>query len=232
MFTGIVQSLGTLLEAADTGAGKRLVVALHDLASQPIAHGDSVCVNGVCLTVVSVAAGKASFDAITETLNRSTLGRKKNGDRLNLELSLRPDSFVGGHFLQGHVDAVGTVKSIKQDASDFRITFSFPPPFAPVIVPKGSIAVEGVSMTLAEVDPQAATFTLAVIPTTLNKTTLGTLKAGDAVNIETDILARTVVHWLECIRSGQPEGAPPREFLTGGAKPPVTIEKLQQLGFA
>ena len=211
------------MESAETGAGKRLAVALGELAGTVIKPGDSVCVSGVCLTAVNVGAGRVSFDVITETLQRSTLGRKKVGDAVNLELSLQPDSYVGGHFLQGHVDAVGVVRSMQENAKDWRITFGFPAEFAAVVVPKGSVAVDGVSMTLAEVGRKGGnTFTLAVIPTTLERTTLGKLRTGDAVNIETDILARTVVHWLECMKDGT------------GEKPgaDITLAKLQQLGFA
>ncbi len=225
MFTGIVQSVGTIVSLTDTGAGKRLRVALGDLSSRAgeIRAGDSVCVSGVCLTVVSVDSGVAAFDVVTETLRRSTLGHRSPGDKINLELSLQPASFVGGHFVQGHVDAVGKVRSVRQDAADWLITITFPREFAAMIVPKGSIAVEGVSMTIAAVDD--ASFTLAVIPTTLTHSTLGTLRAGDEVNIETDILARTVVHWL------RGEGA-----ALNGQRPngeaPVTLEKLHKLGFA
>lgn len=224
MFTGIVQALGTIQSAAETGAGRRFVIALADLAQAPIAHGDSVCVSGVCLTVVKCEGGLAHFDVITETLNRSTLGAKKAQDRVNLELSLRGDSFVGGHFVQGHVDAVARVAAVKQDAHDWRITFAVPAECMVYIVPKGSIAVDGVSMTIAAVGPD--TFTLAVIPTTLEKTTLAKLRVGDQINVETDILARTVVHFLQQMSSrGAASGA-------GDAIAGITLAKLQELGMA
>jgi riboflavin synthase len=222
MFTGLVQALGIVLAAADTPAGKRLTVSLAELADSKIGIGDSVCVSGVCLTVTKIANGNLQFDVITETLNRSTLGLKKCQDRVNLELSLRPDSYVGGHFVQGHVDGVAAVAAVKEDHRDWRITFQVPPELMPYIVPKGSIAVDGVSMTIAEVSIPESTFTLAVIPTTLERTTLSALRPGDKVNVETDILARTVVHWLT-----QMNGAK-------SAKPPIageiTLAKLQELG--
>ena len=221
MFTGIVQALGTIQSAAETGAGRRFAIALAGLASAPIAHGDSVCVSGVCLTVVKCAGGSAHFDVITETLNRSTLGSKKAQDRVNLELSLRGDSFVGGHFVQGHVDAVARVAAVKQDAHDWRITFAVPAECMVYLVPKGSVAVDGVSMTIAEVGRN--TFTLAVIPTTLEKTTLAKLRVGDAINIETDILARTVVHYLQQM-SGHATGP--------ASDAGITLAKLQELGMA
>ncbi len=245
MFTGIVQALGTVVAAAETGAGRRLTVGLGELAREKIMPGDSVCVSGVCLTVTTVGKGRASFDVITETLRRTSLGGKRVGDRVNLELSLRSDSFVGGHFVQGHVDALGTVREIQAKTEDWRITFGMQNVKGELqnegaargsvgdggdmdvmacIVPKGSVAVDGVSMTIAEVGRGGGrTFTLAVIPTTLERTTLGALKVGDVVNVETDILARTVVHYLRMATgavggSGQPEG--------------VTLQRLAEAGFA
>ena len=224
MFTGIVQALGVIQSAADTAAGRRFAVALAELAGASIAHGDSVCVSGVCLTVVKCGGGVAQFDVITETLKRSTLGGMKAQDRVNLELSLRGDSFVGGHFVQGHVDAVGRVAAVRQDAHDWRVTFKVPAEAMVYMVPKGSVAVDGVSMTIAEVG--ADTFTLAVIPTTLEQTTLAHLRVGDRVNVETDILARTVVHYLQHMRGdGGAAGA-------GGADAGITLAKLQELGMA
>lgn len=220
MFTGIVQSLGTLESVTPTAAGRRWVVALGEIAASALSHGDSVCVSGVCLTLVRAAGGRAEFDVVTETLNRSTLGRKKVGDRLNLELSLRGDSYLGGHFVQGHVDAVGTVAAVAANPQDWRITFRVGMGVMPCIVPKGSVSVDGVSMTIAEVGHD--TFTLAVIPTTLEKTTLGALRAGDEVNVETDILARTVVHYLRQLSDAK---ALPD-------KPGITLAKLQELGMA
>jgi len=197
MFTGIVQALGILIASTDTPAGKRLTVSLAELVEANIQPGDSVCVSGVCLTALRKTNGNVQFDVITETLNRSTLGLKKTGDRVNLELSLRADTFVGGHFVQGHVDAVGTVVAVKNDPLDWRITFQTTADVMPMIVPKGSVAVDGTSMTIAEVAEN--TFTLAVIPTTLEKTTLGGMNIGDRVNIETDILARTIINYLQML---------------------------------
>jgi riboflavin synthase len=225
MFTGLVQALGIVLVSTPTEAGKRLTVSLAELADAPIAPGDSVCVSGVCLTVVKRANGNVHFDVVTETLTRSTLGAKKPQDRVNLELSLRGDSFVGGHFVQGHVDATATVAAVHSDPRDWRITFAVPDAVSPYLVPKGSVAVDGVSMTIADV--KANTFTLAVIPTTLEKTTLSSLTVGDRVNVETDILARTVVHYLQNIRS-LPNGS------SGAAAPPpapgITAASLRDLG--
>jgi riboflavin synthase len=221
MFTGLVQALGIVLASTDIDAGKRLTVSLAELIDAPIQPGDSVCVSGVCLTVVKRANGNLQFDVITETLNRTSLGQKKSQDRVNLELSLRPDSFVGGHFVQGHVDAVATVAAVKEDPADWRITFAVPPEIMMYLVPKGSVTVDGVSMTIAGVG--ANSFTLAVIPTTLERTTLSALRTGDKVNVETDILARTVVNWLNLTKNA-PTGATPSA--------PDALSQLRELGRA
>lgn len=224
MFTGIVQALGILIGQTDTDAGKRLTVSLAELAGARITPGDSICVSGVCLTVVKVANGNATFDVVTETLRRSSLGAKNIADRVNLELSLRPDSFVGGHFVQGHVDALGRIVNIQSDPGDWRITIEVPAEARSAIVPKGSVAIDGVSMTVAEVSGN--TFTVAVIPTTLEMTTLSALSVGDPINVETDIIARTVVHYLEQMRGGN-GGGPPLELAKS-----LTLEKLKEQGFA
>ena len=223
MFTGIVQALGIVIGIADSDAGKRLTVSLAELAGQPIKPGDSVCVSGVCLTAVKIGNGNAVFDVITETLKRSSLGSKTVGGRVNLELSLRPDSFLGGHFVQGHVDAVGRVTGVQAEAKNWRITIEIPAEFVPMVVPKGSVAIDGVSMTIAET--AGKTFTVAVIPTTLEMTTLSGLKTGDPINVETDIIARTVVHTLMNMAQGGGETA---KMLAKG----VTLEKLREQGLA
>jgi riboflavin synthase len=206
MFTGLVQALGTLTELTPSAAGARLRVDLAELATQPISLGDSICVAGVCLTVVHLAGNIASFDVITETLQRTSLGDRAVGDKLNLELSLTPTSFMGGHFVQGHIDSVGTVEYVAAEEENWRITVGIERSIRPLVVPKGSITIEGVSMTIASTDPAGSTFTLAVIPTTLQRTTLGKLEYGQRVNLETDILARTVVHWL-AMQTGDALGA-------------------------
>jgi riboflavin synthase len=243
MFTGLIQSIGTVTAIADTGAGKRLTAALGELASARIDSGDSICVSGVCLTVAKRDPAEAQFDVIAETLHFTTLGDKKPHDPVNLELSLRPDSYVGGHFVQGHVEAVASVIAVKQDPSDWRITFRVPRgsggklekhnDVMACLTPKGSVAVDGVSMTVAEVgsgrDTNAGTFTVAVIPTTLEKTTLGALKMGDRVNVETDMLNRAVVHFLRMQQAG------PRIEERGGGPVLIkhqaaTLAKLHELG--
>jgi len=227
MFTGIVQALGIVLVTADTEAGKRMTVSLAELADAPICSGDSICVSGVCLTAVKKVNGNVHFDVVNETLKRSTLGVTKVQDRVNLELSLRGDSFVGGHFVQGHVDAVATVVAVKQDPGDWRITLQAPAGFGAYIVPKGAVTLDGVSMTVAETECAAGNaerFSVAVIPTTLENTTLSSLQKGDKVNVETDIISRTVVHYLQQMNG---KNSTPVKTPAG-----ITLAKLQELGMA
>jgi riboflavin synthase len=199
MFTGLVQSIGTIIDSQPTAAGRCLTVELGTL--DPVHHvvGQSIAVNGVCLTVAEKLAPTAvAFDVISETLRRTTLGHLPPETKVNLEGALRAGEPFGGHFVQGHIDAVGEVRHVKPDAKDWRITIAMPPEAAPMIVNKGSVAVEGVSMTVAGRGDDE--FELAVIPTTLQATTLGALRPGDKVNLETDILARTIWNYLQNMR--------------------------------
>lgn len=215
MFTGITQALGILLLTTETAVGRRLTCSLADLAHRAVSPGDSIAVSGVCLTVAQAANGNVQFDVVTETLQRTTLGEKVSGDRVNLELSLRSMDYVGGHFVQGHIEAVAKVVAIQDHAADWRVTLALPPQCRAAVVPKGSVALDGVSMTVAAIT--ADTFTVAVIPTTLENTTLGGLQLGANVNLETDILVRSVVHALNIYRENN--GADVR------ATPPVISEQ-------
>jgi len=194
MFTGIVQAKGRILSLDPTTAGVRLVV---DRSSWKPRHeaspGDSICVSGVCLTLVMGDAHAMHFDVIAETLSKTSLGRRKPGDAVNLEPSLTPNTPIGGHFMQGHVDATGVVSRV-QTGGDYRLTIRPPQELMDYVVPKGSIAIDGVSLTIADV--QRETFEVALIPTTLELTTLGATTAGDEVNLEADILSKTVVNYL------------------------------------
>lgn len=196
MFTGIVQATGVVQSIADVPAGKRLTIDRQGWQPRDVslAHGDSICVSGVCLTLVAFDDATLAFDVIPETLRRSSLGRLAVGSRVNLEPSLTPTTPMGGHTVQGHIDGVGHVRALANDDGEWRLTIDTPDALMDYMVPKGSVAIEGVSLTIAEVDDTG--FTVALIPTTLELTTLGALKAGDPVNLETDILARTVVHVL------------------------------------
>lgn len=194
MFTGIVQSIGLVARLDRSGAGARLAIDPGSWRHEA-RPGDSICVAGCCLTLAAAAdGGLLAFDVVGETLARTTLGSLGPGARVNLEASLRPDAPIGGHFVQGHIDGVGTVAAVRDAAADRRLAVRAPPDLLDCIVPKGSIGLDGVSLTIATVREDV--FEIALIPTTLDRTTLGSLAVGDACNVETDIIARTVAHIL------------------------------------
>lgn len=186
MFTGIVREKGRVA-AIDGGAtGVRLVVE----AATEAAIGDSVAIGGVCLTVVENAAGRLAFDAVPETLERTSLGRLAVGDEVNVEPALRAGEPLGGHIVQGHVDGVGSVRSFEPEGEGRRLWVDAPDDILRYCVEKGSIAVEGASLTVAALDDRG--FAIALIPHTLEATTLGALAPGDPVNLEVDVLAKYV----------------------------------------
>ncbi len=212
MFTGIIQGTGRVVRTASSAeGGLELTVDVRELldeaepaASFP-AHGASICVSGCCLTAARLdpEAGEVGFDVIAETLRCTTLGGLRDGSEVNLEASVQPTTRMDGHIVQGHIEGMGEVLSIERQG---RWVARIRPPaeLMPAIVPKGSIAVEGVSLTLAAVDVAHGWFEIALIPTTLDLTTLGGLKPGSMVNLETDIMARTAVHWLAHFGPGAP----------------------------
>jgi len=185
MFTGIVRELGTVVSFD----GSRLVVAAPETAPGA-AVGDSVAVAGVCLTVVEAEEGRLAFDAVPETLSRTALGRLGSGSAVNLEPSLRVGDQLGGHVVQGHVDAVGSVRSVAPEGDGRRVWIDAPETVVRYCIEKGSIAVDGVSLTVAAFDDDG--FEVALIPHTLAVTTLGRLAAGDEVNLEADVLGKVV----------------------------------------
>jgi riboflavin synthase len=189
MFTGIVREVGTVA-AFD---GSRLVVVGAE-TSASAAVGDSVSIAGVCLTVVERDAAQLAFDVVPETLARTGLGRLEPGDRVNLEPALRVGDPLGGHVVQGHVDAVGRVRSVAPEGDSRRIWFDAPESIVRYCLEKGSIAVDGVSLTVAALDEEG--IEVALIPHTLEVTTLGRLEPGDEVNLETDVLAKVVERLL------------------------------------
>lgn len=202
MFTGIVQSLSTITELKPTPTGRRLFVDRGTLTC-PISHGDSICVSGICLTAVDITDQHLGFDVIHETLSKTRLGNLAVGDRVNLEPAVTPSQPLGGHFMQGHVDGLAVVDTIHDQQGEWRISFRPDDGYADLmqwIIPRGSIAIDGVSLTLARVGDD--TFDVALIPATLEKTTLGALKVGDRVNIEADILAKTIVHQMQRLQGG------------------------------
>ncbi len=195
MFTGLVEALGTVVTLADTGAGRRLVVR-HPLG--PVALGDSVSVNGACLTAVECTAETLAFDVGPETLRLTNLGALAPGAHVNLERALLASSRLGGHLVQGHVDGVGAVAEKRQEGEWVFMSFTAPPALLAQMVPKGSICVDGVSLTLVTVD--ATSFSVMLIPHTLANTTLGFKGPGDPVNLETDLLAKYVFRAMEAFR--------------------------------
>ena len=198
MFTGLIQHVGTIQSLAPASAGgARLSVLIGPLASGA-KLGDSIAVDGCCLTVVEINGQTAWFDAVPETLRRTTLGELKSGSRVNLEASLSPSDKLGGHFVQGHVDStaevVNTVEGGRWAEWHMKLADAA---FAEQIVEKGSVAVDGISLTVAGCDASAGTFWVALIPETLARTTIGAKKKGARVNIETDILGKYVLAALK-----------------------------------
>lgn len=188
MFTGLIQELGTVRSLSRGTVGK-LVVAAEKTPGE-VAIGDSVAINGACLTVTAVSGGEISFDAVPETLSRTSLGELRPGDRVNLETSLKAGQAIGGHFVQGHVDGVGTIESSRSLGESQVIRIAAPAGVLRYVVEKGSIAVDGISLTVASCDKSG--ITIAVIPHTLDATTLHAKRAGDKVNLEADILGKYV----------------------------------------
>lgn len=198
MFTGLVQALGVMTEITPTTAGRRLIVDSRGWEHRP-SVGDSISINGCCLTIAAdprTLGGKFAFDVIPETFRMTSLGSLVPGSAVNLEHSVTPATLMGGHMVQGHVDGVGVIESI-QTVGEWRVRIRPPSGLMEMMVPKGSVCVDGVSLTLASVDPAGGTFEVALIPTTLAKTNLGSAKPGDRCNIEPDMIARTVVHWMK-----------------------------------
>jgi riboflavin synthase len=194
VFTGIVEEIGTVTAVADRGPTRRLQVRAG-VTRETSQIGASVAVGGVCLTVVALDREGFAFDVGPETLDRTTLGRLRAGDHVNLERPLRLDAALGGHLVLGHVDGLATVEDLRRVESTARVRFALPgPDLEPLLVPKGSVAVDGVSLTVAALDRGA--FEVMLIPHTLAVTTLGGLEVGQAVNIEADVIGKYVVRSL------------------------------------
>lgn len=196
MFTGLVQGLASVVAVESRPPGVRLVVAAEPLAAAAI--GDSIALNGCCLTVVDRQGDRVAFDLGPETLVRTNLGRLVPGRRVNYETSLRLGDPLGGHFVTGHVDGLGTLAA-RHDERDWSLCwFRCPRELARLMASKGSVAVDGVSLTLVDVEPER--FSVALIPHTLSVTTLGELQVGDTVNLETDLLAKYVDRSVRAMR--------------------------------
>ncbi|MER5701675.1 riboflavin synthase [Micromonospora sp. NPDC002296] len=194
MFTGIIEELGEVVAVTETGGDSALVAVRGPLVTADARHGDSIAVNGVCLTVVDVGAGVFTADVMGETLRRSALGGLGPGAPVNLERAAALNSRLGGHIVQGHVDGVGEVLSREPAEQWETVRFRLPAALARYVVEKGSITVDGVSLTVADVGPDW--FAVGLIPTTLKLTTLGAREVGDPVNLEVDVLAKYVERLL------------------------------------
>lgn len=200
MFTGIVEELGTVVAVAQLEDSARVSVR-GPLVTTDAKHGDSIAVNGVCLTVVETADGVFTVDVMGETLRRSSLRTLHDGERVNLERAAMLSARIGGHLVQGHVDGVGEILERIEQEHWQTVRFSMPPQLARYVVEKGSITIDGVSLTIASVEESS--FSVGLIPTTLAMTTLGTKTVGDPVNLEVDVIAK----YVEKLMAGQLGGA-------------------------
>ena len=197
MFTGIVEAVAPLVSIEAAGEISRLVVESPEIASET-RLGDSVAVNGCCLTVCGREAGRLHFDAVRETLDKTSLGDLTPGARVNLERALCAGGRFDGHIVQGHVDGTGRVRSLERHGDDVRLAVDCAAELARYLVPKGSVSVDGVSLTVARLSEEG--FDVALIPHTLAETNLGERRAGDRVNLEVDVLGKYVVHYLDRTR--------------------------------
>lgn len=196
MFTGLVETKGTIAAIIEQPPGRRLTVRAGSVA-EGASIGDSICINGCCLTVVAIAGDQLDFEAGEETLSRTNLGQLQVGSSVNLERSLAVGDRLGGHYVTGHIDALGTLVERRDDPPWAYLRFQLPASLASQVAEKGSIAVDGVSLTV--VDADADSFSVALIPHTLEVTTLGERGIGDSVNLETDVLAKYVQRSLQSI---------------------------------
>lgn len=213
MFTGLVETVCTVKSVRQTADAMQITIDLGYLADET-KNGDSIAINGVCLTVARLESSLATFDVSSETLQKSTLSKLMPSSQVNIERALMPSDRLGGHFVLGHIDGTATIKTIHRHGQFADIEFAASSELLDQMVIKGSVTVDGISLTIA--DMNESSFSAAVIPETLKKTTLGKVKIGDQVNIETDIIAKMIKKQLEKIL---PE------------KQKLTVEKLKELGF-
>lgn len=216
MFTGLIERVALIQSVGTTGFGRRLGIALGDLADGA-KLGDSICVNGVCLTISRLAGDLAEFEVMAETLRVSTLGGLKGKEAVNLERALALGDRLGGHLVQGHVDGIGTIDQIDTAGGNRTIWVAAEERVLQQMIPKGSVAMDGVSLTIVEV--QRERFGVSLIPTTWQETNLRERKKGDRVNLETDLIGKWISRRLDEVLGDGKKG--------GG----VTLEKLRELGF-
>lgn len=191
MFTGIIQDVGQVKQIDKHQETFSLAIILNKLKNQPIKLGDSIAINGTCLTVVELIADGFKVEAMPETFRRTNLGQLRAGDFVNIEPALSVQDKLDGHFVLGHVDTTAVLKNIQSDQNSQVLTFTIAPQYRKYIVEKGSVAIDGVSLTVSDTDEQ--TFSVSLIPYTLQETILGRLQVNDQVNIETDILGKYIL---------------------------------------
>lgn len=206
MFTGIIEAVGEIKRVEQQQGDVRLTVSTADLNLSDAQLGDSIAVNGVCLTAIELAAGQFVADVSNETLSATTMANIKAGAPVNLECALQAQTRLGGHMVSGHVDGVGHVVERKADARSVRFTFSMPSELARYVAQKGSICIDGISLTVNTVDD--STFSVNIVPHTLEVTTLGRRQVGDSVNLEVDVIAR----YLERLMMGDAKSKPPVDY--------------------
>jgi riboflavin synthase len=216
MFTGIIEELGSIRSVERRGEGVRMTIEARVVA-EGTREGDSIAVNGVCLTALEVRPDSFAADGSRETLQRSTLGTLRPGSVVNLERAVTPSTRLGGHIVQGHVDARGRFLSAEEHGGSWTVRIGYPPEMARYLVFKGSVAVEGISLTVAALE--ADYFEIAVIPKTWAVTNLSRLRAGDFVNLEADVIAKYVERMMEA------------RTATSSTNSSLTVEKLEELGY-
>jgi len=194
MFTGLIEEVGSVLEVDPTDRGTRLQVVAPRLAEK-IRIGDSIAVNGCCLTVANRDAERLAFDLLAETLDRTNLRALRRESRVNLERALAADGRLGGHFVQGHVDCAARIVALEKNGADYRLEVELPPDYAHYVAHKGSIAVNGISLTVAELSENS--FAVWIIPHTRSQTNLDTVRADDLVNLEFDLIAKYIERMLD-----------------------------------
>lgn len=202
MFTGLIQEVGTILSVTQNTEGKEFIIKAPNLIKE-IQIDDSVATNGCCLTATQIKGDTFKVQAIHMTLQKTSVGGLKSGDKVNLELSLRPQDRLGGHFVQGHVNAMGTIKQIKTMGENWEIEVSFPQGLRKYMISEGSVCLDGISLTIARLG--ASSLTVAIIPHTLEKTTLGTKKVGDHLNLEVDMIAKYIENFLRFDKDSRKE---------------------------
>lgn len=202
MFTGLIQEVGTIQSVVTNAEGKEFVIQAPGLIKE-IAIDDSVATNGVCLTATKISGDTFRVQAIHITLEKTSIGYLRNGDKVNLELSLRPQDRLGGHFVQGHVNALGKIKKIEKIGNNWEIEVSFPKDLRKYMISEGSITLDGISLTIARLTSD--TLTVAIIPHTLEKTSLSSKKVGDHLNLEVDMIAKYIENFLRFDKDSRKE---------------------------